>query len=87
MEVREPPASYAEYCLLDKLGLYQRYGVREYWIVDIESRVVDVWSSRESCLDARRVVCGDGTIQSGVLPGLAIGLVDVFAGLERIPLE
>lgn len=73
--------------LQQKLALYQRYGVREYWVVDPESRTVDVWSSRESSLDTRRVVCGEGLIQSSILPGLAIGLAEVFAGVERIRLE
>ena len=72
--------------LRQKLALYQRHGVREYWIVDVESRTVDVWTSRESTLDTRHVVTAGGRIESKVLPGLEIGLDEVFAGVDRIQL-
>ena len=85
VEILSPSNSWRD--LQEKLALYKRYGVREYWIVDVESRTVDVWRSRESALDTRRVVSGDGTIQSSVLPGLEVPLAEVFAGVERIRLD
>lgn len=73
--------------LHQKLGLYQRYGVREYWIVDEENRTVDIWTSGDASLDTRRVAGAGGRIESKVLPGLEIPLAEVFAGVERIPLD
>ena len=70
--------------LQQKLTLYQRYGVREYWIIDLQNRTVDVWTSRESPLDTRRVVTAGGIIESSILPGLAMELDEIFAGIDRI---
>ena len=70
-----------------KLGLYQRYGVREYWIVDIESRTVNIWTGGEEPLDTRHVASAGSRIESKVLPELKIGLDEVFAGVEKIRLD
>lgn len=85
VEILSPP--HARRDLQQKLALYQAYGVQEYWIVDIENRAVDVWTSRETCLDTRRVICGEGKIRSSILPELEIGLNEVFAGVEKIRLD
>ena len=66
---------------LAKRRLYARHGVREYWIIDPESRTVEVLR-----LTGRRygpaAVFGIGdVIASGVLPGLRLTVRAVFAGV------
>ena len=85
VEILSP--STAKRDLQQKLSLYERYGVREYWIADVENRTVDVWTSRENPLDTRRVAAAGGTIESRVLSGLAITLADIFAGVDEIALD
>jgi len=84
VEILSPSNAWRD--LQQKLLLYQRHGVREYWIVDIESRTVDAWTSRETPLDIRRVAGAGGTIESSVLPGFMMTLAEVFAGVDEIPL-
>ena len=67
----------------DKFLLYQRAGVREYWIVDMESLTVQV-----HLLDGQRYFThtyGNGDIipVNVVLEGLEMRLADVFAGLAE----
>lgn len=58
--------------------------MKEYWIVDPEERTADIWTTKETPLDTRRVVAGDeGIMGSAVLPGLVVPLAEVFAGLEK----
>jgi Uma2 family endonuclease len=63
-----------------KRALYERAGVREYWIVDPEARTAEIHEFGS----ARRVrIYQEGqSFESAVLPGLAVRLDEVFSGLR-----
>lgn len=65
--------------LVQKLSLYARHGVREYWIIDPANRSVDLWTSQGEALDVRCVLAHDGALQSSVLAGLVIPLGEIFS--------
>jgi Uma2 family endonuclease len=60
-----------------KLSWFQRYGVRECWLVDPIAREVIVVSLTPSSL-ASTVCTEDDVIQSSVLPHLRLGVGDLF---------
>ncbi|HEY1329171.1 MAG TPA: Uma2 family endonuclease [Casimicrobiaceae bacterium] len=63
-----------------KLSLYARHGVREVWIVDIRSRVVEVY--RDPVNDAYRLDRRAGaseTLSPVALPGVEVSLAALFA--------
>jgi Uma2 family endonuclease len=63
-----------------KLGLYEREGVREYWLLDPDRR-----TARAYCRDGGRLVplpdlsaaAGD-ILETSLVPGLVIPLAKVF---------
>ena len=61
-----------------KQGIYARYGVQEYWIVDpIENSVEVMELGDRGYITAGRYLSGDLT--SSLLPGLQLGLDEIFA--------
>jgi len=75
VEILSP--SSARYDQIVKFRLYQKAGVREYWIVDGENRVVHVHTlSDESYVTA--VYGEDDKVPVSVLPGCMIPLKEVF---------
>ena len=61
-----------------KFNLYQRAGVREYWIVDPDSKMVTVHVLRDGVYTT--AAYGDtGAAPVNALPGCEINLEDVFA--------
>lgn len=64
---------------LVKLGLYQRAGVREYWIVDPGNKTVQVLTLTNGLLLPQEVYERDGVAKVNVLDGCFVELSKVFA--------
>ncbi len=61
-----------------KLEIYARHGVREYWTVDTDNQTLTVFALVDHGYEA--VTQDDGIARSAVLPGLTIDLAALFAG-------
>jgi Uma2 family endonuclease len=61
-----------------KLGLYQSAGVPEYWVIDGEAKVIEVYCLENGLYKPHILRMGD-TLQSTLFPGLAIPLETIFA--------
>lgn len=64
-----------------KFKKYQEAGVREYWIVDIDGRVVEVYAFEENPL-IRTIYSADEPVPVRILDGCEINLTDVLPPLE-----
>ena len=63
---------------LTKLNLYQRAGVREYWIVDPDSCVVSVYTLKDGVYRAAPAYGADSSVRVGILDDCTIDLSAVF---------
>lgn len=61
-----------------KKVLYARYGVREYWIVDPEKKIIEVLTLKEEGYESFNIYKKIHTLNSSLLPGLNIKLSEVF---------
>ena len=62
-----------------KFEAYQNAGVREYWIVDPENRILTVYLLNEGKYTAQSYSENDESVAVSVLEGCIINLADVFA--------
>jgi Uma2 family endonuclease len=62
--------------LTRKKALYERFGVPEYWVIDVDARDVTVFT----LIDGRyvSVPVAEGLARSSVLPAFAIALAELF---------
>ena len=61
-----------------KRDLYERAGVREYWLVDPETDVVEVYRRQGSAFAPPERYAGDAVATTTLLPGLEISLASIF---------
>ena len=66
---------------LVKMQLYQRVGVREYWIVDPDAKTVQAFILEDGRYTGK-TYAGNEKMPVHVLPGLEIDLADVFAEMD-----
>jgi len=64
--------------MVAKLELYMKGGIREYWIVNPESKEAFVYTFKDKNIDVVRAYKGNDTIQSVYFGGLNVNLGDVF---------
>ena len=76
IEVSSP--STARYDKLTKYNLYQRAGVREYWIVSPEDRTVQVYTLESGILQPRAFYGPEDVAKVHVLDGCFLELCKVF---------
>ncbi len=69
-----------------KLELYDRQGVREYWIVDVRAISVQVYRRAEAHLYLAATLYADDALASPLLPGFTCRVVEVCRPLPDVPL-
>ena len=66
----------------DKLKLYERYGVREYWLVDARTRSVEVYVNAGNDFTLQEVYAeNQDIVRSLALQGFEMNLASVFEGI------
>lgn len=64
-----------------KASVYARFGITEYWIVNVEARVVEMYSDPDAAKGAyrsTRTVTSTETLVSGALPELSFPVAEIF---------
>nr|WP_240807162.1 Uma2 family endonuclease [Polyangium spumosum] len=59
---------------MDKANEYARFGVRWYWLLDPESRVLEMWELGADGRYVRALVASDGTVEAPAFDGLTLDL-------------
>jgi Uma2 family endonuclease len=68
--------------LLTKRSLYAQAGVREYWMVDLEARTIEILTLDRDALHLVVAASGNETPVSPLLGPLPTTAADLFAGIE-----
>ncbi len=76
VEVLSPSTGY--YDLTQKREVYERTGVREYWIVDPERQTVEVLALEEDGYRTATKAGGEGNVASVLLGGFEVALERLF---------
>ena len=61
-----------------KRKIYAKFGVKEYWIVDSDRRIVEVMVLRETGFESVRIYGEEDFLSSPLLKGFSIDLREVF---------
>lgn len=64
-----------------KLGWYAQYGVRECWLVDMDSRTIEVYRLGVGAFELRGTYRPGDSLSSEVLPGFVLDPAEAFATL------
>jgi Uma2 family endonuclease len=76
MEIISPNTAY--YDLRKKFKVYEKSGVKEYWIVDPEERSVQVFVLKDRSFVLDQEVGPSGSVSSRLLDGLTVDLEGIF---------
>lgn len=63
---------------IEKMNLYMRFGVKEYWIVKPKSKVVEIYTLEGEIYTEPTVYAKDDTVESYLFEGLRIQLEKIF---------
>ena len=81
VEVSSPSTRRLE--LVRKLELYERFGVPEYWNIDLEAERVEVYRRGEAGYGRPVLLDRDEALESPQVPGLRIQVADVLGPPEE----
>ena len=73
----KPPAG-RQRDLGTKRNVYAKYGVREYWIIDPESKIVEILSWPKDGYRTAAVVAETDMLSTGLFPGMKLDLAPIF---------
>ena len=78
IEILSPGATNRSRDLKLKREVYGKFGVPEYWVVDIWARSVMVFRLTNNTLEQVATLRQDDPLESPMLPGLSLKLSDIF---------
>ncbi len=62
----------------DKKDIYEKYGVREYWLIDQKNKTIEIYAFENQRFKLRDMVDETGEVQSKVLDGFKMKAAEVF---------
>jgi Uma2 family endonuclease len=62
-----------------KFRLYEKYGVAEYWLIDLEKQTVEIYRLLEGKLQLAATISGSDELTTPILPGFSCSASEVFA--------
>jgi Uma2 family endonuclease len=66
-----------------KLKLYSRRGVQEYWLVDWEQQLIEIYRRENEALTQSSTLLRDDTLTSPLLPGFTCKVSDLFHQIPK----
>jgi Uma2 family endonuclease len=78
IEIVSPGIPNAQRDRVVKKQLYGKYAVREYWLVDLVSRTIEVYTLLNGGLDLAATYSGQDELVSSLLPGFTCKVEDIF---------
>jgi Uma2 family endonuclease len=63
---------------IDKKNLYERFGVKEYWIIDPNNKVVEAFVMNDNAYVLQYILENDGQLASTVLTGFTMDIKTLF---------
>lgn len=63
-----------------KMELYERFAVREYWLIDPNNRTVEIYVMRENRYAEHQFLEAEGKAISTVMTGFELEIKDLFGG-------
>ena len=79
VEVISPGAENRRRDLLVKRQLYGKYGVAEYWVIDSENRLVEIYRLRDDRLESVATLRNSDDITTPLLPGFQLNVSAIFS--------
>lgn len=80
IEILSPSTASRDHIL--KRRLYERHGVKEYWVIDPTNRIMHVYRARAAgTFDGFEPLDDQAVLETPLLPGLSIRLAEVFPKL------
>lgn len=76
IEILSPSNAY--YDLRQKKDIYEKYGVKEYIIIDPVAKVAELYTIKDGVYYLHQKAAGDETLRSLVLPDFGISLTKIF---------
>ncbi len=63
----------------DKKNIYEKRGVREYWIVDPNNKTIEIYENKKGVYEPFSFAAGEGKVASKVLKGLELEVKGIFS--------
>lgn len=79
VEILSPSSGY--YDLREKFYVYEKRGVKEYWIVDYNLKEVEIYGNKDGKFLSSLKLKGEGIARSKVLEGLEISTDEIFQSI------
>jgi len=76
-EILSPGTAY--YDLRKKFKIYEKHGVREYWIIDPEEQSVEIYTLQDGRFTPGQKAEKQGTVASTVVEGFAVPVESIFS--------
>jgi Uma2 family endonuclease len=76
VEIISPSSYYRDQ--VEKKELYERFGVKEYWIIDPANRVIEIFILKENKYALHAFVAEEGKVASALLQGFEVSIHDII---------